>query len=80
MPMKHPLPKAEHKRATYELNERFLNNFLDFLGDMLIDRITRKDAEDYKIHRLKTVSKTSVNMEIRHLKAAFSFAVEIGHP
>ncbi len=69
--------QAEHGKATYALNERFLNYLLDFLGDMPLKKITRKNIEDYKIHRQERVSKTSVNMEIRHLKSAFNFGVQV---
>lgn len=68
---------AEHDKNTYELNERFLRFFIDFMGDVKLDSITRKDAEEYKLHRLESVGKTSVNMEIRHLKAVFSYSVDI---
>ncbi len=70
--------RAEHSKSTYDLNERFLSYLLEFLGDVSLKKITRKDIEDYKIHRLARVKKTSVNMEIRHLKAAFNFGVHVG--
>ena len=69
--------EAHHSRSTYELNRRFLNYFLEYKGDVYIDRVTREDVENYKIVRLKEVSRTSVNMELRHLKSAFSYARKV---
>ena len=69
--------EAHHSRSTYELNMRFLSYFLEYKGDVFIDRVTREDVENYKIARLKEVSRTSVNMELRHLKSAFSYAKKV---
>lgn len=70
--------EGNHSPSTYKLNRLFLKYFLDFTGDVSLKTITRKNVEDYKLHRNEEVSKTSVNMEIRHLKAAFSYAIDVG--
>ncbi len=69
--------RSEHSQNTYTLNERFLRFFKSFIGDVAVDKITRQDIENYKSERLKSVNKCSVNMEIRHLKATFSYAANI---
>ena len=69
--------KVHHAQATYQMNAYFLRNFAEFVGDVYVDRITREDVERYKQHRLASVSKGSVNVELKHLRSAFSYAVRV---
>lgn len=61
---------------TADMDELYLNRLLAYTGDMALSGVTRAHAEGYVRHRQKTMAPTSVNMEIRHLKAAFNYACE----
>lgn len=62
---------------TCKLDEHALGTLIKFKGDVRLDSITHQDFETFRVHRLNTVKPTSVNAELRHIKAAFSFAVDI---
>jgi integrase/recombinase XerD len=51
-------------------------NMVKVLGDKPIKHITFNDIELYKSERVKDVSKTSVNIELRTMKAAFNYALK----
>jgi integrase len=53
--------------------------FLRTSCDKLLASFTVRDVEDYKSVRLKSCCATTVNIEIRHLKAVFGTAVKLGH-
>ena len=53
--------------------------FLRTSGDRLLTSFTVRDVEDYKAARLKACCATTVNIEIRHMKAVFGTAVKLGH-
>ena len=53
--------------------------FLRSLGDRHIGSFTAREVEAYKASRLKDRSATTVNIEIRHLKAFLSAAVKLGY-
>jgi len=52
----------EAKRVLYALR-----NFLQFAGDILLDRIEAVLVEDYQRHRLSKVSQRTVSMEMSFL-------------
>lgn len=56
--------------------EATLRNLSAILGNKPISVITNKDIELYKETRIKTVEKTTCNIEIRTLKAIFNLAVK----
>ncbi|WP_445665559.1 tyrosine-type recombinase/integrase [Fodinibius sp. AD559] len=53
-----------------------LNHFMRIIGDDPLDEYDRKMISKYKIHRLdqENIAKTTINIEIRSIKAAFSWA------
>lgn len=55
---------------------RCLNNLIEVFGNLPLKHITNKDIENYKDKRAQEVRKTSVNVEIRTLKAIFNIAVK----
>jgi len=50
-------------------------HFNEIIGDKPLKYVNFNDIELYKAVRVKTVSKTSVNIELRTMKALFNFAV-----
>lgn len=66
--------------ATYKRDKLSLKKLIDFLGDISLKAITAKRLEEYHAFLLKRGQKPSgVNVEIRHLKAAFNKAVFWGY-
>ena len=65
--------KAEN---TYALDRHSLRLLINHLGDVLLKEITPKMIEEFKVRRLEQVKPASVNVELRHLKAAFETAVK----
>ena len=53
-----------------------MNNFYDFIGDKYLSEIKLIDGENYRINLLKDINKTSTNIKIRAVKAAFEKAVK----
>jgi len=69
--------KAE---STYKRDKWALEKFMDFVGDRPLRSISSRSIEQYRTFLLKNGRKpTSVNVEYRHLKAAFSKAQEWGY-
>jgi len=60
-----------HSRGTATRVEYVLNHFRAFAGDRVLDSIDTCLIEAYKLARLETVRRTTVNIELRHLKAFF---------
>jgi len=66
-----------HKaRKTYLWDELTLRNFAKFLDRKNIESINSRIIDQYLNSRVKEVKKSTVNIEFRHLKAAFSKAVQ----
>jgi site-specific recombinase XerD len=70
--LKHKAPK------TFIADKAILKNFMSFAGDRTLDSVNEKLIDKYITHRLETVKKSSVNIELRHLKSAFSKAQNWG--
>ena len=70
--------KINKSSSTVMREERILKNFFKFVGDVPIQTIKSKIIEAYKKYLLqeKDFSKNGVNIELRHLSAAFSIAVK----
>lgn len=49
-------------------------NYLTFHENKILSKVIPDDLEEYKSHRLKKVSKVSINIEVRTLKAIFEYA------
>lgn len=69
--------------STSNREERVLRNFGKFIGDIALKSIDRQLIDEYIRHRLEektkrnnsNISKSTVNLELRHLKAIFNTAV-----
>ena len=71
--------KATKEYNTYCIEERVLRRLKESLGDIWLSRITAEQIEAYKIERLQYIKPISVNLELRHLKAAFEKAIKWGY-
>jgi integrase len=67
--------KATFAHKTYLNADRVVRHFVRVAGERMIDSLTAEDLEKYKQMRLESVSPTTVNIDIRTLKAAFEVAV-----
>jgi len=70
--------KVNYESKTYALYCHSLKNIISCLGDRLVDSLTQRDFENFKAIRVNQVSRTSVNMELRTLKASFYTAQRFG--
>ena len=72
---------AAHKKPeTVKRDELSLRTLIDHVGNLFISSITRKTLDDFHAELIKKGRKPSgVNVDIRHLKAAFYKAVEWGY-
>lgn len=73
--------KTNKAVKTVEREERIFRNFLRFCGNMPLSNIKVKLIESYKAHLLtdKGFTPNGINIELRHLSAAFSLAVKYGY-
>lgn len=69
---------VNHSIATQKLYAHCLARFRECVGDKPMRLLSVKDIERYKIARLKTITPSSVNVELRTLKAAFNVALDWG--
>ena len=60
---------------TAEIYRRALGHLQKLVGDRHLDSITPRDGDLYRIKRATQVAATSVNIDIRALRAAFSTAI-----
>jgi len=71
--------KATKAENTYLLDEHSPRVLIDFWGNVFLKNVTIMMLEEFKVKRSETVKPTSVNLEIRHLKAAFETAKKWGY-
>ena len=73
--------KTNKSELTVEREEIIFNNFLRFCGVIPITNITIKIVEKYKsyLNNEKKFTPNGINIELRHLSAAFSLAVKYGY-
>lgn len=64
--------KATYGTKTFEIYELSLRHLREFTGDVLLEQITARTIDLYKIHRLRQVSPSTVNIELRTIKAFFN--------
>lgn len=64
--------KLNFKEGTYKIYAATFKNYLAFFPNRLLTKVLPEDLETYK--KLRNVSKTTVNIEIRVLKATFKYA------
>jgi site-specific recombinase XerD len=58
---------------------RALGHFIKFVGDRKLESIKPNEIENFKTTRLKTVSRATVNIDLRACKAAFNVALQWGY-
>ena len=77
------LKAARNEKAvrTVERDEQVIKPFLEYFskGRILLRSITSRDITEYRIERCKKVSQETINLEFRHLKAAFNTAKKFGY-
>lgn len=64
---------------TQEIASLSFKRFIEIVGDKPIKAICKQDVEYYMQERLKIVQPTTVNIEYRALKSAFTTAKDNGH-
>jgi integrase len=70
--------KTQFAPKTVEVYRFAFKSLLEFLGDADLSSITSLTIEQYKAQRLQKVSRESVNIELRALKAAFNRGLDWG--
>ncbi len=73
-----PYLQSNLRPGTVMIYKKSFDFFFRFLSDISLDKITHRQIDQYKTVRLCTVSKTTVNIELRALKAGFEHAVRWG--
>ena len=66
--------KALKSYSTYRTDRYALGSLRRFIGDIRLSKITEDDIERFRIDGLSRISPASVNVSLRHLKAAFGWA------
>jgi len=64
---------------TFKRDKLTFDNFLRFAGNRSLSSIDRKLIDNYLFERVQEVKKSTANIELRHLKAAFTKAKEWGY-
>lgn len=68
-----------HKAPKTVLRDKLtFKNFIEFTGNRTLDSVDQKLIDRYLNARVQQVRKSTANIELRHLKAAFSKAVAWG--
>jgi len=70
---------TQNEASTIERVNQVLLNFLSAFGSYYLLDIDKSDIRSYRHKRLKEVSKETVNLEYRHLKAMFNWALEYNY-
>ncbi len=73
--------KTNKSPSTVKREKQIFNNFKEYFGDLTISSIKIKSVESYKtyLQETKNFSPNGINIELRHLSAAFSLAVRYGY-
>lgn len=72
--------QATKAHTTARRDKYALKNFISFIGNIPLRLINQKKIEDYIVYlRQKNYTVTSINIELRHLKSAFSRAKDWGY-
>lgn len=69
-----PYATATYAPKTVALYRLTLEYFRLIVGDPLLESITMKHYDAFAVHRLKSVSPVTVNLELRAIKAAMNTA------
>jgi len=65
------------EKSTTQIYSRVFKNLISLFGNRAAQLVSSKDIEEYKAFRLNTVSRTTVNIEIKTLRAAFNIGKRI---
>lgn len=68
-----------HAKSTIQIYKRSLHNLRKVVGNIDIRKLIHSDGERFKLSRADEVSLTTVNIELRALKAAFNMAVNLDY-
>jgi site-specific recombinase XerD len=71
--------KSRKAFSTWVRDRIVLKGFYAFTGNRSLDSIDKRLIDQFLQERVGRLKKTTVNIDLRHLKAAFSKAVEWGH-
>jgi site-specific recombinase XerD len=71
--------KNSFSPGTFKIYMHTIGRMINILGDKPIKLMSFKDFEYYKTERLKSINKTSVNIEVRNIKAIFNFIIKLGY-
>ena len=66
---------THYSEKTIKLYEGVIRNMILIVGNKHLKQLAIQDIELYKAKRLEVINKTSINIEIRTLKAILNFAV-----
>ena len=72
----YPHLRTNRAERTLETYQRSLDHFIRICGDKPLQSYSRSQIHDYKIQRFdkEGIKKTTINIELRSIKAAFSWA------
>ena len=72
----HP-DRKNHSKKTHEGDRLAINNLINVIGDKDINLVSRSDIDSFKQSLIsRELSLFSINTYLRHLRAAFNFAIE----
>jgi len=64
--------ETDLSRSSYDLYKNLFSQVNKFFTDRRISDMSPRDIDLYKAHRIRTVSPSSINMDLRHLRAFFN--------
>ena len=64
--------KANFSPKTHEIYRIALNHLIDFAGNVQVDELNTHLIDQYKVHRLPSVTPTTVNVETRAIRTFFN--------
>jgi len=67
---------STHKRSFDRSDKTFINRFIEYFEDRLLSQISKRDIEEYVMHRLKDISISSVKRELVVLRNIFTKAID----
>ena len=70
--------KSNKSPSTHRRNKSLMDNLLGYFSGQMMDSIDSYMIEQYKLRRLKKVSKTSVNRELTCLRHMYNLGIKWG--
>ncbi|WP_276975774.1 site-specific integrase [Flavobacterium filum] len=67
-----------YQYSSIQIYKRIANDLMKIIGDKLLNEITVYDIERFKNERIKSVTATTINIEVRTLKSMFNIGVKFG--